>query len=168
MRAWTRSEMKESALDYPERYETPERTTLEDDLRAPATDGQRALLEMLGGPELAQKATWVEARDETARLLAERAYSRVEGWLRETGMSEHAAHELVAGAANRIDAGSPIGGPYDHVEGRTVDIALTLAADRRHHDDYRYAFHLLRLARPRQRDNGLLVSSKRRLADGTG
>ena len=33
VQAWTRSELKESALDYPERYETPERITVEDDLR---------------------------------------------------------------------------------------------------------------------------------------
>ena len=34
VQAWTRSELKESALDYPERYETTERITVEDDLRA--------------------------------------------------------------------------------------------------------------------------------------
>jgi hypothetical protein len=62
----------------------------------------------------------VEAQEVIDRLVAERAYSRVEGWLRETGMSEHAAHELVANAVDRIDAGFAVGGPYNHVEGRTV------------------------------------------------
>jgi hypothetical protein len=50
----------------------------------------------------------------------------VAGWLREMGASEHAAHEPVANAVNRIDAGLPIGDPHNHVEGRTVDGLLTV------------------------------------------
>ena len=129
VQAWTRSELKESALDYPGRYETPERITVENSPQAPATDGQRALLEMLGAAELAQEATWVEAGEEIDRLVAERAYSQVEGWMREMGMSKDDAHELVARAVYRIDAGFPVGSPYNHVDGRTVAGALTLAAD---------------------------------------
>ena len=73
MQAWTRSELKESALDYPERYERPTETdTGEANLQAPATDAQRALVEMLGGSEFAQEATWVEARRSTACSLSER------------------------------------------------------------------------------------------------
>ena len=113
VQAWTRSEMKESALDYPERYEMRARISVESSLDAPATDGQQALLEMLVAPELAQDATRVEARDETERRVAERAYSRVEQWLRETGLSAHAAHELVARAVDRMDAGFATGGPHN-------------------------------------------------------
>jgi conjugative relaxase-like TrwC/TraI family protein len=129
VQAWTRSELKESALDYPERYETPERITLESSLEAPATDRQRALVEMLGGPELAQEATRVEAGEEIDRLVAQRAYDQVEGWLREMGMSEDAAHELLARAVDRIDAEDANGGPRDHLEGRAVAGWLTPEID---------------------------------------
>ena len=111
MQAWTRSELKESALDYPERYETPERITLEADLRALATDRQRALVEMLGGSELAQEATRVEAGEEIDRLVAQRAYDQVERVLRERGMSEEAARERLARAVDRINAEDAAGGP---------------------------------------------------------
>jgi UvrD-like helicase C-terminal domain len=129
VQAWTRSELKESALDYPEPYETPERITVEDDLRAMATDRQRALVEMLGGSELAQDATRVEAGEEIDRLVAERAYSRVEGWLRERGMSDEAAHEMVARAVDRIGAEDAAGGPHDHLQGRAVAGWLTPEID---------------------------------------
>jgi hypothetical protein len=127
--AWSRRELKEAALDYPERYQTPERISAESSLHAPATDGQRALVEMLGGPELAQEATWVEAGEEINRLVAERAYSQVEGWLREMGMSEDAAHEMVVRAVDRIDAEDATGGPHNHLEGRTAASALTPEID---------------------------------------
>jgi len=129
VQAWTRSELKESALDYPERYETTERITLEDDLRDLATDRQRALVEMLGGSELAQEATWVEAREEIDRLVAQRAYDQVEGWMREMGMSEDAAHELLARAVDRIDAEDANGGPREHLDGRVVAGWLTPEID---------------------------------------
>jgi conjugative relaxase-like TrwC/TraI family protein len=129
VQAWTRSELKESALDYPERYETPERITVEDDLRALATDRQRALVEMLGGSELAQEATRVEAGEEIDRLVAQRAYDQVEGWMREMGMSEDAAHELLARAVDRIDAEDAAGGPHDHLEGTAVAGWLTPEID---------------------------------------
>jgi hypothetical protein len=129
VQAWTRSELKESALDYPERYETPERITVEDDLRALATDRQRALVEMLGGSELAQEAIRVEAGEEIDRLVAQRVYDQAEGWLREAGMSEDAAHELVAKAVDRIDAEDATGGSHDHLEGRAVAGWLTPEID---------------------------------------
>jgi AAA domain/UvrD-like helicase C-terminal domain len=133
VQAWTRSELKESALDYPERYETTERTTIESSLEALATDRQRALVEMLGGSELAQEATRVETReenrDEIDGLVAQRAYDQVEGWLREMGMSDDAAHEMVARAVDRIDAGLPVGGPHDHLEGRAAAGWLTPEID---------------------------------------
>ena len=78
VQAWTRSELKELALDYPERYETTERITVEDDLRDLATDRQRALVEILGGTELAQEATRAEAGEEIDRLVAQRAYDQVD------------------------------------------------------------------------------------------
>jgi hypothetical protein len=124
VQAWTRSELKESALDYPERYETPESSR-----EAPATDRQRALVEILGGPELAQEATRVEAGEEIDRLVAQRAYDQVEGWLREMGVSDDAAHELLARAVDRIDAEDATGGPRNHLEGRTVAGALTPEID---------------------------------------
>jgi hypothetical protein len=129
VQAWTRSELKESALDYPERYETPERTTVESSLEAPATDRQRALVEILGGPELAQEATRLEAGEEIDRLVAQRAYDQLEGWLREMGMSDDAAHELLARAVDRIDAEDANGGPRDHLEGRAVAGWLTPEID---------------------------------------
>jgi conjugative relaxase-like TrwC/TraI family protein len=129
VQAWTRSELKEAALDYPERYETTERIIVEDDLRDLATDRQRALVEMLGGSELAQEATRVEAVEEIDRLVAQRVYDQAEGWLREAGMSEDAAHELVAKAVDRIDAEDANGGPRDHLEGRAVAGWLTPEID---------------------------------------
>jgi conjugative relaxase-like TrwC/TraI family protein len=129
VQAWTRSEMKESALDYPERYETTERTTVDDDVRGLATDRQRALVEILGGSELAQEATRVEAGEEIDRLVAQRVYDQAEGWLREVGMSEDAAHELVAKAVDRIDAEDATGGPHNHLEGRAVAGWLTPEID---------------------------------------
>ncbi len=125
VQAWTRSELKESALDYPERYETPQRSGLD----ALATDRQRALVEMLGGPELAQEATGVEAGEEIDRLVAQRAYDQVEGWLCEMGMSDDAAHEMVARALDRIDAEDAGGGPHNHLEGMTVAGWLTPEID---------------------------------------
>jgi hypothetical protein len=129
VQAWTRSELKESALDYPERYETTERITVESSLEALATDRQRALVEMLGGYELAQEATRVEAGEEIDRLVAQRAYDQVEGWLREMGMTEDAAHDLVARAVDRIDAEDATGGPHDHLEGRAAVGWLTPEID---------------------------------------
>jgi conjugative relaxase-like TrwC/TraI family protein len=128
VQAWTRSELKESALDYPERYETPERITLEDDLRDLATDRQRALVEILGGPELAQEATRVEAGEEIDRLMAQRAYDQAHGWLRERGMSDEAAHERLARAVARINAEDAGGGPR-HLEGMAVAGWLTPEID---------------------------------------
>jgi conjugative relaxase-like TrwC/TraI family protein len=125
VQAWTRSELKESALDYPERYETTKRITLESSLEAPATDRQRALVEMLGGPDLAQEVTRVEAGEEIDRLVAQCAYDQVEGWLRVMGMSDDAAHDFVARAVDRIDAEDATGGPHDRLEGRPVAGWLT-------------------------------------------
>jgi hypothetical protein len=129
VRAWTRSELKESALDYPERYETPERITVESTLEALATDRQRALVEMLGGFELAQEATRVEAGKEIDGLVAQRAYEQVEGWLLEMGMSEDGAHERLARAVDRIDAEDATGGPHNHFEGRAIAGWLTPEVD---------------------------------------
>jgi hypothetical protein len=120
VQAWTRSELKESALDYPERYETTERITLEDDLRELASDRQRALVEMLGGPELAQEATRVEAGEEIDRLVAQRAYDHVERLLRDRGMSEEGARERLASAVDRIRAEDAAGGPHNHPGGKAV------------------------------------------------
>ena len=128
MQAWTRSELKESALDYPERYETTERVTLEDDLRELATDRQRALVEMLGGSELAQEATRVEAGEEIDRLVAQRAYDQAHGWLRERGMSDEVAHERLARAVDRINAEDAAGGPRN-LEGKAVASWLTPEID---------------------------------------
>jgi hypothetical protein len=129
VQAWTRSELKESALDYPERYETTERITVDDDLRAMATDRQRALVEILGRYELAEEATRVEAGEEIDRLVAQRAYDQLEGWLREMGMSEDAAHELLDHAVDRIDAEDANGGPHNYLEGKAVNGWLTPEID---------------------------------------
>src|ERR1019366_10721448 len=129
VRAWTRSELTESALDYPERYETPDRITVEDDLRELASDRQRALVEVLGGPELAQEATRVEAGEEIDRLMAQRAYDQAHGWLRERGMSDEAAHERLARAVDRINAEDAAGGPHNHPGGKAVAGWLTPEID---------------------------------------
>jgi len=127
VQAWTRSELKESALDYPERYETPDRITVEDDLRALATDRQRALVEMLGGSELAQEATRVEAGEEIDRLVAQRAYDQVERQLRQRGISEEAVRERLARAVASINA-EDAAGPR-HLEGKAVAGWLTPEID---------------------------------------
>jgi hypothetical protein len=129
VQAWTRSELKESALDYPERYETPDRITVEDDLRELASDRQRALVEVLGGPELAQEATRVEAGEEIDRLMAQRAYDHVERVLRQRGMSEEAARERLARAVDRINAEDAAGGPRNHPGGKAVAGWLTPEID---------------------------------------
>jgi conjugative relaxase-like TrwC/TraI family protein len=129
VQAWTRSELKESALDYPERYETTERITAEDDLRDLATDRQRALVEILGGTELAQEATRAEAGEEIDRLVAQRAYDQVERQLRQRGMSEEAVRERLARAVDRINAEDAAGGPLNHPEGKAVTGWLTTAID---------------------------------------
>jgi len=129
VQAWTRSELKESALDYAERYETTERITAESTLDAPATDRQRALVEILGGYELAREATRVQAGEEIDRLMAQRAYDQAEGWLREAGISEDAAHELLDRAVDRIDAEDATAGPHDPLEDRTVAGRLTPEID---------------------------------------
>jgi len=67
----------------------------------------------------------VEPGEEIDRLVAQRAYDQVEGWMREMGMSEDAAHDLVARAVNRIDAEDATGGPHDPLEGRAVAGWLT-------------------------------------------
>jgi hypothetical protein len=128
VQAWTRSELKESALDYPERYETSERITVEDDLRDLATDRQRALVEMLGGSDLAQEATRVEAGEEIDRLVAQRAYDHVERQLRQRGMSEEEVRERLARAVARINTEDAAGGPR-HLEGKAVAGWLTPEID---------------------------------------
>jgi conjugative relaxase-like TrwC/TraI family protein len=128
VQAWTRGELKESALDYPERYETTERVTVEDELRDLATDRQRALVEMLGGYELAQEATRVEAGEEIDLLVAQRAYDQVERQLRQRGMSEEAVRERLTCAVDRINAEDAAGGPR-HLEGKAVAGWLTPEID---------------------------------------
>jgi len=129
---------------------------------------------MLGGPDLAQEAGCVEAGEEIDRLVAERAYNRAEGWLRETGMSEHAAHELVARALDRIDAGFPIGAPYNHIEGRALGGALTLAADAQLEAaqlefEHEYGYHpMSRPAETRPLEGqGVRVASRRMCGNGS-
>ena len=128
VQAWTRRELKESALDYPERYETPDRITVEDDLRELASDRQRALVEVLGGPELAQEATRMEAGEEIDRLMAQRAYDHVERQLRQRGMSEEEVRGRLARAVARINTEDAAGGPR-HLEGKAVAGWLTPEID---------------------------------------
>jgi hypothetical protein len=84
---------------------------------------------MLGGSELAQETTRLEAGEEIDRLVAQRVYDQAEGWLREMGMSEDDAHDLVARWVDRIDAEDANGGPRDHLEGRAVAGWLTPEID---------------------------------------
>jgi len=102
--SWSRSEGKESALDYPERYERADRdrTAAHANLEAPATDAQRALLEMLGVPDFPPDATWVDATLEIDQQFVEREGRRLEGWLRDMGVSEQAAHALIRRAVDDV------------------------------------------------------------------
>jgi hypothetical protein len=104
LQAWSRSEEKESALDYPDRYEQAnrDRAASPANLDAPATDAQRALLEMLGVSEFPQDATWVDATLEIDHQFVDREGRRLEGWLRDMGVSEHAAHALIRRAADDV------------------------------------------------------------------
>jgi hypothetical protein len=55
----------------------------------------------------------------------------VEGWLRDMGVSEHDAHDMVARAVDRIDAGFPIGGPYNHIRSWSSIASIDQALARR-------------------------------------
>ena len=130
VQAWSRSEEKESALDYPERYEQADRdrTAGHANLDAPATDAQRALLEMLGVPEFPQDATWVDATLEIDHQFVEREGRRLEGWLRDMGVSEQAAHALIRRAADDVgQATAP--DVLRMVESRTIGGVITPAVD---------------------------------------
>jgi hypothetical protein len=84
---------------------------------------------MLGGSELAQEATRVEAGEEIDRLVAQRAYDHVERQLRERGMSEEAVRERLARAVDRIKAEDAAGGPRNHPGGKAVARWLTPEID---------------------------------------
>jgi hypothetical protein len=94
------------------------------------------LLVVIGGDQRASKEGIdvvepfvVELAPPDDRLVAERAYDQVEGWMREMGMSEDAAHELVARAVDRIDAEDATGDPHNHLEGTAFAGALTPEID---------------------------------------
>ena len=55
--------------------------------------------------------------------------TRRNGWLRERGMSEEAAHERLARAVDRINAEDAAGGPHNHLEGKAVAGWLTPEID---------------------------------------
>jgi hypothetical protein len=83
---------------------------------------------MLGVPEFPQDATWVDATLEIDHQLGERAGSRLEGWLRDMGVSEHAAHELIRSAVD--DGGQATAlNVLNTVEGRTIEGVMALAGD---------------------------------------
>ncbi len=69
------------------------------------------------------------AGEEIDRLVAQRAYDQLEGWLREMGISEDAAHELLDRAVDRIDAEDAAGGPHNHLEDRAPAGWLTPEID---------------------------------------
>jgi hypothetical protein len=130
LQAWNRSEENDSALDYPDRYEQADRdrTAGPANLDAPATDAQRALLEMLGVPDFPQDATWVDATLEIDHQFVEREGRRLEGWLRDMGVSEHAAHALIRRAVDDVgQATTP--DVLRMVETRTIGGVITPAVD---------------------------------------
>ncbi len=57
---------------------------------------------MLGVPDFPQDATWVDATLEIDHQFVEREGRRLEGWLRDMGVSEHAAHALIRRAADDV------------------------------------------------------------------
>ena len=131
VQAWSRSEAKESALDYPERYEEIDSKPLaaKVGLHAPATEAQRAVLEMLGAPELPQHATWIDASLEIDRQQGERPGRHIEKWLRQLGAPEHRIAELIGIGVDQGDASLTIGSRYKDVAGRTIDGTPTCAAN---------------------------------------
>ena len=100
VRVWGRSEEKDSALDYPRRYEqlTAERDPasrwLDPDDNSP-TPAQRDLLEHLGAPELATDATWVDASVEIDRAMGREPGGRLFSVLTDLGYSDADAHRVI-------------------------------------------------------------------------
>ena len=54
--------------------------------------------------------------------------SRLEGWLRDMGVSEHAAHELIRRAVDDVGQATALD-VLNMVEGRTIDGVMTPAVD---------------------------------------
>ena len=100
VQAWSRSELKEAALDYPERYETAERITAEDE---PPGPGNRSAACPSRDPRRNRAGPGGDpggGREEIDRLVTRRAYDHVERQLRQRGMSEEAARERLAHAVD--------------------------------------------------------------------
>ena len=75
-----------------------------------------------------QDATRVDASLEIDHQLGEREGRRLEGWLRDRGVSEHAAHELIHSAVDEGGQATALD-VFNTVEGRTNDGVMTFAAD---------------------------------------
>jgi hypothetical protein len=83
---------------------------------------------MLGVPDFPPDATWVDATLEIDHQFVEREGRRLEGWLRDMGISEHAAHALIRRAAD--DVGRAKGADVlKMVESRTAAGVITPAVD---------------------------------------
>lgn len=103
--AWSRTEEKDSVLDYPDRYADAGETRLSigAGLDTAPTDAQRELLAQLGSPELAPDATWIDASLAIDRGLGDAPGTRLGAWLHEMGLSEAAIDALVARAGTGAD-----------------------------------------------------------------
>ncbi|HVA19202.1 MAG TPA: ATP-binding domain-containing protein, partial [Solirubrobacteraceae bacterium] len=128
LRAWSRSEQKDSALDYPERYVEAARDVVAAGLDSSPTEAQRELLAHLGAPELAEDSTWIDASLEIDCLLGNEPGGRLGGWLHEMGYSDNAVGALVRSAAAAHEL-APEALRSEHIMGVTVDSIRSLADD---------------------------------------
>jgi conjugative relaxase-like TrwC/TraI family protein len=103
--SWERSQQKESALDYPERYGDAERkhTASALDVYAPATEAQRAALADLGTPEPGEHTTRLVAALEIDRWSEQTLGTGLDLWLRETDAAEHRLEQLISEIGTRPD-----------------------------------------------------------------
>ena len=97
VQAWTRSELKESALDYPERYRETDRdhNVPAPDVYAPATEARGALAD-LGAPEPGAHATRLEAAVAIERWSEQTPGMGLDQWLRETNAAEARLDQLLS------------------------------------------------------------------------
>jgi conjugative relaxase-like TrwC/TraI family protein len=128
LRTWSRSEQKDSALDYPQRYVEAERDVVAAGLDSSPTDAQRELLAHLGAPELAEDATWIDASLEIDRRLGNEPGSRLGVWLQEIGYSDGAVRALVQSAAVAHEL-EPEALRHERTLAATVESIQTLSDD---------------------------------------
>lgn len=108
-RAWSRSEAKDSTLDYGQRLirDLGERDLAGDAVDTgrlgPASQCQRALLRTLDGPELDPDTSWVRASIEIDRRLGTPLGAQAVQWLEAAGLDPDVAQDVVRDALAEAD-----------------------------------------------------------------